>query len=450
MEPKRSESGAIIIEATLILTMFMFMFMMFYDTVNICFKQVKVMNAMSAAAKEISEFSYIYALTNVDTKLNTLKSESDTTKSDIKTNVVDNVSGVIDAIEEVGNTGSDAVSEIKSTDFTSLEDLMSTADSLKSSGADIKENAETIKESATSVAEYLKKNLSKDNIKSFGVSLLKVLASDGAEYIKSALGSLLAETLTEQYFTTAKEQAFFNTISWDKSMLFPGSTQDIILVAEYKVQIAPFIPVKIERTISQQVITAGWFRGDASSVKKTEETEAEKTEYNETIWSDMSTTERAKYIRSRYLSENSELCKLSGNSYVTAYDPTSNKVIYVGSSNLLYGKEGLEYITDDEIKETYTNMVSNLKRNTPSVIEYKATNEKGDVERKSAATAQSSYELVLVVPEDSGLKEKMQAYWDSMPEEDKKGVTLKLETGYGSYIKEQTDASADTASGDNE
>ena len=56
------------IEASIILPIFMFMFMTLYSVVNICFAEIKVQNALNNAARQICEYSYIYSFSGAKQK----------------------------------------------------------------------------------------------------------------------------------------------------------------------------------------------------------------------------------------------------------------------------------------------------------------------------------------------------------------------------------------------
>ena len=64
----RDEKGAIVVEATLSLTFFIFAMLMILSITNICLAQSKIGTALNSAAIEISEYSYLYGLTGLNDK----------------------------------------------------------------------------------------------------------------------------------------------------------------------------------------------------------------------------------------------------------------------------------------------------------------------------------------------------------------------------------------------
>ena len=59
----KKENGAIVVEATISLTAFMFAILTVIMVLDICYTQAKIGIALNATAKEISQYSYLYSLT---------------------------------------------------------------------------------------------------------------------------------------------------------------------------------------------------------------------------------------------------------------------------------------------------------------------------------------------------------------------------------------------------
>ncbi len=65
---KEQERGAIVVEATIALTTFMFLIVTLLSIVNICLVQAKVGTLINGVAKDLSYYSYIYSVTGVGEK----------------------------------------------------------------------------------------------------------------------------------------------------------------------------------------------------------------------------------------------------------------------------------------------------------------------------------------------------------------------------------------------
>lgn len=57
---REDENGAIVVEATISLSVFIFVIFTILSIVNICYIQAKMNTALNTAAKEISQYSYLY------------------------------------------------------------------------------------------------------------------------------------------------------------------------------------------------------------------------------------------------------------------------------------------------------------------------------------------------------------------------------------------------------
>lgn len=64
----KDEKGAIVVEATMSLTFFIFAMLLILSITNICLAQSKIGVALNSAATEISEYSYLYKLTGLNEK----------------------------------------------------------------------------------------------------------------------------------------------------------------------------------------------------------------------------------------------------------------------------------------------------------------------------------------------------------------------------------------------
>ncbi len=96
----KKENGAIVVEATISLTAFMFAILTVIMVLDICYTQAKIGIALNATAKEISQYSYLYSLTGLNGSQEALYAEGldsresiDKTLSGVST-VMETISGV--------------------------------------------------------------------------------------------------------------------------------------------------------------------------------------------------------------------------------------------------------------------------------------------------------------------------------------------------------------------
>ena len=79
----RDENGVVIIEAAIALTAFMFFVVTLLSVVNICYVQARIGTALNETAKEMSEYSYLYAVTGLNEKEQKLYKDVEGTRADI-------------------------------------------------------------------------------------------------------------------------------------------------------------------------------------------------------------------------------------------------------------------------------------------------------------------------------------------------------------------------------
>lgn len=64
----KNEQGSVTIEASISLTVFVFLFAAIYSIISFCIIQQKISYAMDTAAKQIAEYAYFYELTGLKQK----------------------------------------------------------------------------------------------------------------------------------------------------------------------------------------------------------------------------------------------------------------------------------------------------------------------------------------------------------------------------------------------
>lgn len=106
---QENESGAIIIEATLSLTVFMFVLLTFYSMFHICLAQARIGAALNETAKEISQYSYVYSMTGANAKQANLAAYGGVARNTLSDNL-SQVDGVYDAFKGLCGTALEAAS----------------------------------------------------------------------------------------------------------------------------------------------------------------------------------------------------------------------------------------------------------------------------------------------------------------------------------------------------
>ena len=463
----KKNQGVITVEATLTLTAFMFFFMMLYDLLTVCITQAKVAEALNNTAKEFSQYSYIIGVTGLDKSVGQLQENANTKKEDVN-NTISNIASLYEATQNVGKDMKGAVANTDTSDLSSIAASVQTMyDSVKSNADQSKEQIDNLKETVSTIAEDPKKFI-------FGIGQL--IMSEGLEIFKSQLiVDPLARGMMKKHLMTSKGQSnedleqilqgmrivpgsrfgktsYINGIDFSHSTLFPYGSDEITIVAEYKIKIIPLLPVNLEYSVKQKASTKGWLHGDGqvlkvdeSSGKSTVKDESTPTQYTNTdsVWNGTDPTEINKLIRnmgiSDYKTQGYE--NLSGSTYAQLYNSETNTFVMISSSNPLYGEVNLETLKSEETKKYIKNQIEKLTSGIVSSCEnqskvpIKRIGDGGTEKVTYDSGKNKSYILDLVIPQDEGVKE---LYEEIIKDCKTHGVTVKLTSSYGCALQEDT------------
>ena len=243
---KDKERGAIVVEATIALTAFVFAIFTILSIVNIYFVQAKVAVALNGAAKEISQYSYLYYKMNVD-ELD--KRVSDGTE-EYRATTEQTISGVDALIDSMG----DAQNGLETGDF---EQLM---------GA-IQDGADNVSSLATTYGEHLK------DPKAFIIGMAKMAGSELVGEAKRYLGQVLAKTFMQknlQAFTGDSADAFLrrcgvvdgmNGLDFNYTSMFTNGENQLQLVVTYDVEVIKLLDIDFTFTFRQMAKATVWGNG---------------------------------------------------------------------------------------------------------------------------------------------------------------------------------------------
>ena len=438
MHNRNNENGAIVVEASILLPLFIFVFLTFFSVIKICMIEVKVQNALTNAAKQISSYSYVYSFTGLKGKMDELYNDAKGTKDDIKENVIDNIVQFSSGVDGVISSGKETFDEIQSSGF---DDIKGTGKSLKEFAKDTETYGEQIKNSGKALFNYFKQFKDPKRIKEFLFSVVKMLASDGAEVLKNMLGGILAERLCCMECTNEADREFFEGIDYSKSQLFPGTSNEIILVAEYSVRIAPYLPVDLKYTISQKAVTRGWMDGDGGQIQRNGiQIKALPIKQKNEVY-DQSIYDRSHTIIKNKKKEYSEkgYYEVNGKSNIM-YNYESNEYMVIASSDPMYGKKPGEEMSRKDVEETLLRTIATADE-VNSHIKYKKKDGNNTVikdfypyERGKEVPLKKT--IYLTVPQDEGVDTFVKEVWDSIPDSKKNGVEIVIKPEYGSHYKQ--------------
>ena len=407
---KDNERGAIVVEATLSLTAFVFAIFTILTLVNVYYIQAKMSVALNAATKEISQYSYLYyklGLNQLDKEANDGNEEYRQTAK----NTIDCVGTMLDSLSGVQNAINDA-------DFEKLFDDANT-------GA---------KSVDTLVTEYADK-LSKDP-KGFIIGMGKMA---GAELIgegKALLGQVLAKTFMQKNLMAHKDDdadAFLKRyrvvggmagLDFNYTTLMAyGTSNQIQLCVTYDVSVIKLLNIDFTFKFRQVAKATAW--GNGVSLINPGQNDPSITTKS-TVWDNPSHTERGKII---VLEEKKKYTYTSSGQGFDAYNNAGGKNEFVTIMSVdttlpsYQGASGIKNV----LNSNYTKMKENVSELDATI----------NVQNKSGATVPitsnkdtRTYKVVLVVPANSDMTVVNQAvdeFKSSHP-----GVSVEINKEYGS------------------
>lgn len=252
---QKSEKGAVVVEASISLTVFMFFIVTILSIVNISAAQAKIGLALNATAKEISQYSYLYSLTGLDAV------QSENFEGTAETRVsIDNVLGGITTmynslgtVKDVGSTMGD------SADIG--QDFETIIDELNSTNA----SAEQVYNELSNIA---------GNPQSYIIGAAKLGLNEITDAAKSKLiaGPLTKIFIQKHLRSSAAEScetylkrlgivpkgSYLNGIDFSESVIFLNGSDNIILVADYEIEVIKLLNHEIKLHFVQSAATKAW------------------------------------------------------------------------------------------------------------------------------------------------------------------------------------------------
>lgn len=253
----RDEKGVLMIEAAIALTFFMLAIMTVLSLINVACVQSKIGTALNETAKEMSEYSYLYALTGLNEKQKALYDSTETGR-DMADETLDGLSDFSESMQKAGESGNAVSDSVASGDLNGLVD----------SWNKFQEDAAQAKQAGQTAGAQVEADFTEimDNPKAFILGLGKVLLNEGANQAKTIMVSPLVSCMMKRHLTDKRgeSRSFLKSmrvtnLSYSNSQIFADGQDEIVLVATYEVSAAPYITDRWKFKLSQTAVTRGWF-----------------------------------------------------------------------------------------------------------------------------------------------------------------------------------------------
>ncbi len=247
---RNDDKGAIVVEATIALTAFVFLLYTLLSLVNICYIQAKMGVALNSAAKDISQYSYLYF------KFGLGKAEGnlDDGASDYLNLGKDTVDGIGTFVGAMGGAGEAFESGDFDSTFENLQNGYDTAQSVYDEWADM-------------VA---------DDPKQFMIGLGRYAASEGYDYLKNKLGAAIAKSFMKKNLKAYKDDNpdrflkkagvvdGLSGLDFNGTAIFAGEGNEhdkIQLVVTYEVEVIKLLNIDFKFKFVQVARTKAWGTG---------------------------------------------------------------------------------------------------------------------------------------------------------------------------------------------
>ncbi len=429
----RKESGSVTIEATISLSAFMFAIVTILTIVNICIIQARISYAINTTAEEISQYSYLYALTGLNESHAAVDAagHEDTLPLD---NVFNDINAMYNEIEDLGDSGLASISDIDDIS-AKWENISNSLENLEDSGSALANDIEDIANNPKQII--------------FGVAKLA-----GSTILDTAKSKLimepLAKAMCKKHLVNSKNGnvdsylkflgvvpdatgSYYKGLKFNGSTLFPNGSNEIKVCVSYNVKVIALLPIDFSFHFEQTAITHGWLAGESTYVS--DAAKGEKYVANDTLWTQAAPQERAEYIRNLAFKD----LKSQGyyslaypyNTDGILYNPDSKEFIMPRSWNPFSGEESVsvdelnESIMKSYIEKLCGTLNSNEFGNNISIKKEKSD---GSSVKEDVNCSGAKKKIVITIPEDEGLQEKIESVIAGC---DTDGVEIELVPNYG-------------------
>ena len=411
---KSGERGAIVAEATIALTTYIFLIFTILLMVDISYVQSKIAASLESAAKEISQYSYLYFKFGIDEY-----------EKDLHNSTADSRKLADQTVEGLG---------------TLMTSLQGTASGLESANFDqmyesIKTGGQTVQSLVSSYGDAIA-----DDPKAFIIGMGKLAGEELKEEAKKLLAQVMAKALMKKNLVSSANDTADNFLrrnrvvngmdglDFNYSVLMPYGSNDIILVVTYDVQVIRLLNIDYKFTFRQCAKTKAW--GNGISLVKEENNISQSA----SIWN-ADPMERGKKIVEK---ESAKLPYTTSATGIHGYSNAggANQFIRIFSTDTTAAsyqtESGIRNVLNSNYNELYSG-VNNLGS------EITVRNQAGATSTVDISGSKT-YKMIMVVPDhaDMALVQKTIAQF----QKSKPGVVVEVRTGYGDPEPSQSKGNA--------
>lgn len=419
---RKKESGAIIIEASIVLPIFIFAMYIILSITNICYVQAKVSIALDSAAQDISQYSYLYYRLGLDNLQSELHNQEGV--ADSRNRVQGTISGVGALMDSMNELGGSVDTDAMTVDFEAMQGALKDAEV---AGGALSDNAKSY---ADAMAED-----PKGFIMGMGFLAADELSGEmnalmartmGRAFVKRNLKSF-ADDDADSFLKRYHVKDGLNGLDFSGSLMMTyGVSNTIQLVCTYEVEVVKLLNFDYTVTFRQCAKTSAWGNGISKITP-----EISTTTTSTSLWDMEDATGRGKLIVA--YEKKSYPYVDSGHGF-DAYNNVggANEFVTIMSKDTHAASNNTSDKLKNALNTEINNMASKVDRMGSDIeVTNRSTNAKETI---SSDQATRTYKIVLVVPEDAEdvmVNEAVRKFYEAQASMGR-AVTVEVKKAYGS------------------
>lgn len=419
------ESGVLVIEAIVSLSIFMFALLSVLVIANVYTVQAKVQLAINSTAREISKYSYVLSMTGVQSL------ESELNKNGQPAN--QKTSNALDAVGELTSSITNL--------FTDKEQYLS-GDGLSNLTGNVS-NIQNAVQSGKNAYNDITSDPS-----SYLNSLASYLTGQGINFVQNEIIKGIVKPLVKQHLTNYRGGDVdsylktlgvvngFSGIDFSGTRFYEDGNPELLIVATYQVKITKFLPIDLTYRIEQVAHTNCWTIAGEDKIYNPANNKNQATQKSQ--WESGAYKESENQFYTNLESEG--YSRVEDTDIKVLYNPDTRDFKSITFHNPLTNEIDVENVDREFIKQYLQSQVNGF-----SFLEDDTVNLAGPTYSGSYGTMMSQSSLVIVVPEDKGLKEIYESCLSeiNLPS----SLSVKIETGFGTAkVKQETQTPSQEAS----
>lgn len=407
----KENRGSATIEAVVSFTAFLFVIFTVLGVVNYCRAEAMISSAVNGAAKELSEYSYLYKMSGLSKLNNAIEDAGDEGVEPLN-GVANTLDSLYAAFSKVKQDGQSIIDDANSINVANaIDENQGHIDDIKTTIEGLPDGLDNIDQNLTQTEDLF--NEIRENPKQYMKCLVAVAGSECVDLAKSYLiAAPLSKAFTLKHFDSGEQSADDvlkslgvvdgeNGLNFNMSTIFTNPYPDEIhIVVYYKIKLFNFFGNDFgEVTTCKEAVVRAWLSGDAQINNPNAAPTEPATQQATTYW-DLSSMSRGKTITEL----ERERLKGEGNyshvNYFDSYNRANNEFFQVHSIDVYCNT----YSNPSQLKSTIEDYCKTFKNDMNKVgSEINVFNSSGASETIHSDTSSRKLTMIIVIPDNSSI-----------------------------------------------